>query len=163
MALAASQRYVSDIVAAGPDRETVLLYDEAIAALRAAIKAIAEDDIEARCTAVRGTTEAITTLYLNLDVRRCGEFIDSLADLYGRILAHLIAINFYNDDAIAQTVIELLEPLRDSWATPAATPAGMIPACEPTAGSAHAPISAGTPTPATTVAPRRPAEARSPS
>ena len=159
MALAASQRYVSDIVAAGPDRETVLLYDEAIAALRAAIKAIAEDDIEARCTAVRGTTEVITTLYLNLDVRRCGEFIDSLADLYGRILAHLIGINFYNDDAIAQTVIELLEPLRDSWATPA----GMIPAYEPTAGSAHAPISAGTPMPATTVAPRRPAEARSPS
>ncbi len=159
MALAASQRYVSDIVAAGPDRETVLLYDEAIGALRAAIKAIAEDDIEARCAAVRRATEMIATLYLNLDVRRCGEFIDGLADLYGRILAHLIGINFYNDDAIAQTVIELLEPLRDSWATSA----GMIPAYEPTAGPAHAPISAGTSTPATTVAPRRPAEARSPS
>ena len=155
MAFAASQRYVNDTVAAGPDRETVRLYDEAIAMLRAAIKAIAEDDIEARCTAVRGTTEAITTLYLNLDVRRCGEFIDSLADLYGRILAHLIAINFHNDEAIAQTVIDLLEPLRDSWATPE----GMIPACEPAAGSAHTPIT----TPATTVAPRRPAEARSPS
>ncbi len=159
MALAASQRYVSDIVAAGPDRETVLLYDEAIGALRAAIKAIAEDDIEARCAAVRRTTEVITTLYLNLDVRRCGEFIDSLADLYGRILVHLIGINFHSDAAIAQTVIELLEPLRDSWATPA----GMISACEPTARPAHAANSAGTPTPATTVAPRRPAEARSPS
>ena len=159
MGLAASQSYVNDIVAAGPDRETVLLYDEAIAALRAAIKAIAEDDIEARCAAVHGTTEVITTLYLNLDVRRCGEFIDSLADLYGRILAHLIGINLYNDDAIAQTVIELLEPLRDSWAAPA----GMIFACEPAARPAHAPNSAGTPTPATTVAPRRPAEARSPS
>ena len=159
MALAASQKYTSDTVAAGPDRETVLLYDEAIAALRAAIKAIAEDDIEARCAAVRGTTEAITTLYLNLDVRRCGELVDSLADLYSRILAHLIGINFHNDDAIAQTVIELLESLRDSWATPA----GMIPAGEPTAGPAHAPTSAGTPTPATTAAPRRPAEARSPS
>lgn len=159
MGLAASQSYVSDVVAAGPDRETVLLYDEAIAALRAAIKAIAEDDIEARCAAVHGTTEVITTLYLNLDVRRYGEFIDSLADLYGQILAHLIGINFYNDDAIAQTVIELLEPLRDSWATSA----GMISACEPTARPAHAPNSVGTPTPATTVAPRRPAEARSPS
>lgn len=159
MALAASQRYLSDIVAAGPDRETVLLYDEAIGALRAAIKAIAEDDIEARCAAVRRATEMITTLYLNLDVRRCGEFIDSLADLYGRILAHLIGINFYNDDAIAQTVIELLEPLRDSWATPA----GMISACELTARPAHPAISAGTPMPTATVAPRRPAEARSPS
>jgi len=149
---------VSDIVAAGPDRETVLLYDQAIAALRAAIKAIAEDDIEARCAAVRKTTEVITTLYLNLDVRRCGEFIDNLADLYGRILAHLIGINLYSDDAIAQTVIELLEPLRDSWATPA----GMISACEPTARRGHEAISAGTPTSATTVAPRRPAEARSP-
>ncbi len=159
MAFAATQRYVNDTVAAGPDRETVLLYDEAIAGLRAAIKAIAEDDIEARCTAVRGTTEVITPLYLNLDVRRCGEFIDSLAELYGRILAHLIGINFYNDDAIAQTVIELLEPLRDSWAAPV----GMIPASEPTTGSPRAPISAGTPTPTTTVATRRPAEARSPS
>ncbi len=159
MALAASQRYLSDIVAAGPDRETVLLYDEAIGALRAAIKAIAEDDIEARCAAVRRATEMITTLYLNLDVRRCGEFIDGLADLYGRILAHLIGINFYNDDAIAQTVIELLEPLRDSWATSA----GMISACEPTARRAHPALGAGTPMPAATVAPRRPAEPRSPS
>ncbi len=159
MALAASQRYVSDIVAAGPDRETVLLYDEALAALRAAIKAIAEDDNEARCAEVHRATEMITTLYLHLDVRRCGEFIDGLADLYGRILAHLIGINFHNDDAVAQTVIELLEPLRDSWATPA----GMISACEPTARPAHAANPAGTPMPATTVAPRRPAEARSPS
>jgi flagellar biosynthetic protein FliS len=148
-----------EIAPVGPDRETVLLYGEAIAALGDAIAAIEEDNVEARCAAVCAATEVITTLYLNLDVRRCGEFIDSLADLYGRILAHLIGINLYSDDTIAQTVIELLEPLRDSWATPA----GMIPACEPTAGSAHAPISAGTPMPATTVAPRRPAEARSPS
>ncbi len=150
---------MSEIAAAGPDRETVMLYDEAIAALGEAIAAIATDDIEARCTAICAATEVITTLYLNLDIRRCGESAEDLAGLYGHILRRLIGVILYNDPGIAREVIELLEPLRDSWTTPA----GMIPACESTAGSVHAPISAGTPTPATTVAPRRPAEARSPS
>ncbi len=150
---------MSEIAVTGADRETVLLYDEAIGALREAMTAIAEDDIEARCAAVCTTTESITTLYLNLDIRRCGDYIDSLADIYGRILAHLIGINLHNDSTIAQDVIELLEPLRDSWATPE----GMISACESAVLPVRAANGAGTGTPGTAVAPGRPTEARSPS
>jgi flagellar protein FliS len=118
---------MSEIAAAGPDRETVMLYDEAIAALGEAIAAIAADDIEARCTAICAATEAITTLYLNLDIRRCGETADDLADLYGHVLGRLIGVNLYNDPEIAREVIELLEPLRHSWTAPN----GMITASAP--------------------------------
>jgi flagellar biosynthetic protein FliS len=150
---------MSDIAMAGPDRETVLLYDQAIAALCEAITAITEDDIEGRCTAVCAATESITTLYLKLDVRRCGESIDSLANLYGRILAHLIGINFYNDPAIAQKVIELLEPLRDSWSIPG----GMISACETAARPVRTADGSGAGALEATIATRQSAVARSPS
>lgn len=124
MALAASQRYMSDGGAAHPDRETVLLYDQAIAALGDAITAIAKDDIEGRCAAVCAATEAVTMLYLNLDVRRFGELADDLASVYGHILDALVGINLYNDPGIARDAIELIESLRD----PETTTGGMISA-----------------------------------
>ena len=146
-----------DIARAGPDREAALLYDEAVTALSQAITAITEDDIEARCAAVRAATESITTLYLNLDVRRWGESIEGLAETYDRILAHLIGVNFYNDSAIARQALELLEPLRDPWAISG----GMVSAWRSIA--TQAPTANGARTCGTTAAARRPAAARSPS
>ena len=156
MTLAASQRYKSEIAAAGPDRETVMLYDEAIAALGAVIAAISADDIEARCTAICTATEVITTLHLNLDFRRCGESADDLAGLYGHILGRLIGVNLYNDPGIAREVIELLEPLRHSWTGPN----GMITASAPLRRSARAANGGAAQTTGTTPAPGALAEAR---
>jgi flagellar biosynthetic protein FliS len=115
---------MSDIATGAPDRETVLLYDAAIAALGEAIAAIAEDDIESRCAAVWVATEVITTLYLKLDIGRCGESADDLAGLYGHILGRAIGIILYNDPSTARDLIELLESLRD----PRTTPNGIITA-----------------------------------
>ncbi len=148
---------MSDIARAGPDCEMALLHDEAVTALCQAITAITEDDIEARCAAVRAATESITTLYLNLDVRRWGESIGGLAETYDRILAHLIGINLYNDRAIARQAIELLEPLRDPWTLSG----GMDSACRSIA--TQAPTANGARICETTAAARQPAAARSPS
>ncbi len=157
MALAASHRYMSEIAAAGPDRETVMLYDEAIAALDEAIAAIATDDFEVRCTAICAATEVITTLYLNPDIRRCGESAEDLAGLYGHILRRLIGVILYNDPGIAREVIELLEPLRHSWMGPN----GMITASAPGRRPARAANNGGTTqTSGTTLAPRALAAAR---
>ncbi len=125
MALAASQRYLSDVATLHPDRDTVLLYDTAIAALEAAIEAIDRDDIEGRCRGVYAATETVTSLYLNLDIRRFGEYVDDLADLYGHILGCLVGINFYNDPKIAGDAIELLHALKEQRS--AAT--GTLSAC----------------------------------
>ncbi len=138
MALAASQRYLSDFAALRPDRDTVLLYDAAIAALEAAIEAIDRDDIEGRCRGVYTATETVTSLYLNLDIRRFGEYADDLTDLYGHILGCLVGINFYNDPKIAGDAIELLHSLREQRSAAF----GMLSACLPAITST--PVTNGT-------------------
>ena len=115
MALAASRKYLDDLATTGPDPETAALYERAIAALGEAIEAIGQDDIEARCSAVWKATEAVTTLYLNLDIENGGDMTDDLAALYGRVLSHLINVNLYNDSTMAQAAIDLLESLCEPW------------------------------------------------
>lgn len=115
MALAASERYMDEVAATSPSRAAVVLYDEAIAALKAAIASIGGDNVEGRSAAIGTATEAVTTLYLNLDVKRSGEIADNLANLYGYVLGRLMRINLYSDPGIAEELIGLLEPLRDSW------------------------------------------------
>ncbi len=115
MALAASERYMDEVAATSPNRAAVVLYNEAIAALKAAIASIGGDNVEGRSAAVGSATEAVTTLYLNLDVKRSGEIADNLANLYGHVLGRLMRINLYNDPGIAEELIGLHEPLRDSW------------------------------------------------
>ncbi len=113
MAMAASYRHMSDLAQARPDRNSVKLYGVAIAALEAAIEAIDRDDIEGRCRSVYTATEAVTSLYLNLDVKRFGELADDLAELYGHILGCLVGINYYNDVRTAGEAIELLHTLNE--------------------------------------------------
>ncbi len=138
MALAASYRYMSDFAQAHPDRDSVMLYDAAIGALEATVEAIERDDIEGRCHGVYSATEAVTSLYLNLDVKRFGELADDLADLYGHILGCLVGINFYNDVRIANDAIELLHALKEQR-----SPAnGMESACFP--ASVSPPVTDGT-------------------
>ena len=133
MALAASYRYMSDFAQARPDRDSVMLYDAAIAALEAAVEAIDRDDIEGRCRGVYAATEAITSLYLNLDIRRFGEYADDLADLYGHILGCLVGVNFYNDRRIARDAIEPLHALKEQRSAEI----GMVSACFPASVSTH--------------------------
>ncbi len=113
MAQAASYRHMSDFTPARPDHDTITLYEAAISALGDAVEAIRRDEIEGRCRAVYRATDAVTTLYLRLDVKRFGEITDDLADLYGHILGCLVGINFYNDPRTAQDAIELLHSMKD--------------------------------------------------
>ena len=133
MALAASYRYMSDFAPTRPDRDTVMLYDAATSALDDAITAIDRDEIEGRCRAVYRATDAVTTLYLRLDVKCFGELADDLADLYGHLLGCLVGINFYNDPKIARDAIELLHALKEQRS--AAN--GMVSACIPASVSTH--------------------------
>jgi flagellar secretion chaperone FliS len=126
MAFAATHAFQDDPARARPDRATTLLYDEAIGAMCDAIAAIAMDNVEARCRAIQKATQMVTTLYLHVDVKRDGETTDGLAKIYSHILGLLLRINLYNDPKIATRVIDLIEPLRESWANLDA----VIAACE---------------------------------
>lgn len=115
MPLTATDAFRSEVTRARPTRVVVMLYDEAIASLNAAIEAMAQNQIEERCNRVNVVTEIIGTLHMSLDMESGGEIADQLGRLYRFILAQLIRINIQSDAEGAAKMVELLKPLRAAW------------------------------------------------
>jgi flagellar protein FliS len=106
---------IEEIGEAFPSRLIVILYDEAINGLVAAMDAISRGDIEARFNATTRTVEIVSELYVSLDMENGGEIAETLAAIYGHIIAQMPTLNFTNDVMIADQLINLLRPIRDSW------------------------------------------------
>lgn len=100
---------------AEPARRIVMLYDEAIAAIRIAGMAATSGDIESRCNAVTAAMEIVGFLYTTLDGEQGGEVAANLGAIYAHVLAQLPRVNVYNDVETAEHLAAMLEPLRDSW------------------------------------------------
>lgn len=115
MPLTATEAFRSEVTRARPTRVVVMLYDEAIASLEAAIAAMQQNAIEERCNRVNVVTEIVATLHMSLDMENGGEIAEQLGRLYRLILAQLIRINIQSDAAGATKIIDLLTPLRDAW------------------------------------------------
>lgn len=106
---------IEEISEAYPSHLIVILYDEAIASLVAAMDAISRGDIEARFNATSRAADVISELYVSLDMEHGGEIAATLAAIYSHILTQLPQINFSNDVMLAEQLIKLLRPIRDSW------------------------------------------------
>jgi flagellar protein FliS len=106
---------LEDMLAATPSRMVIMLYDEAIGALRTSVMAIAAGDIECRCNCVTAVLEIVGHLYLCLDERQGGDVARNLGSIYGHIISRMPMVNLYNDAEVAEEAIGLLEMLRDSW------------------------------------------------
>lgn len=106
---------IKEIGEAFPSRLIVILYDEAINCIVAAMDAISRGDIEARFNATKRATEVISELYVSLDMENGGEIAETLASIYGHVIAQMPMLNFTNDVMIADQLINLLRPIRDSW------------------------------------------------
>lgn len=115
MPLTATAAFRSEVTRARPTRVVVMLYDEAIISLTAAIEAMEQNEIEERCNRVNVVTEIIATLHLSLDLESGGEIADQLGALYRFILGQLIRVNIHSDAAGTAKIIDLLTPLRDAW------------------------------------------------
>lgn len=115
MPLTATDAFRSELTRARPTEIVVMLYNEAILSLTAAIKAMQKNDIEERCNRVNVVTEIIGTLHMSLDMENGGEISDQLGHLYRFVLAQLIRINISSDAEGAAKIIDLLKPLRDAW------------------------------------------------
>ena len=103
------------LIEAEPARRIVMLYDEAIAAIRIAGMAATSGDIEGRCNAVTAALEIVGFLYMSLDTEQGGEVAANLGAIYAHVLAQLPRVNIYNDIETAERMVTMLEPLRDSW------------------------------------------------
>ena len=115
MPLTATDAFRSEVTRARPTEVVVMLYNEAILSLSAAIKAMQQNDIEERCNRVNVVTEIIGTLHMSLDLEQGGDIADQLGQLYRFILAQLIRVNIHSDAESAAKIIDMLLPLRDAW------------------------------------------------
>lgn len=115
MPLTATDTFRSEVARARPTRVVVMLYDQAIASLAAAIEAMEQNEIEERCNCVNVVTEIVATLHMSLDMENGGEIAERLGSLYRFILGQLIRVNIHSDAAGATSIIELLTPLREAW------------------------------------------------
>ncbi len=115
MPLEATEAFRSEVARARPTRLVVMLYDEAITGLVAAINAIRDNDIEERCNRINVVTELVATLHLSLDMEKGGDVAEQLGSIYRFILGQLIRINISSDAEKAAQIIDVLKPLRDAW------------------------------------------------
>jgi flagellar protein FliS len=106
---------IEELLDASPSRLIVMLYDEVLARLEAAVAAVEHGDIEARCVSVNKAIEIICHLCVTLDSEQGGEIAEKLGNLYRFLLARLPAVNVLNDAEPARAAIRLLTPVRNSW------------------------------------------------
>lgn len=127
------------VMNASPAKLIAMLYDKAILSLKKAIAAIEAGEIEARWKANAKATEIISHMWSTLDLEKGGEIAKNLEGLFSFMMSRLAEVDFKNDPAPALEVIELLEPLRQSWhrvargdtegaAVAAGTPGNAVPA-----------------------------------
>ena len=103
------------ILTASPARLVVMLYEAAITSLNKAIKAIGEGDIKGRWAANKHAIDIIEQLLVTLDTERGGEIAANLERLYPFMIRHLVNVDLHNDPVPAREVVELLEPMHESW------------------------------------------------
>lgn len=113
---AARHYFEKQILNSTPAERIVLLYDGAIRALNDAKKAITDKRIQDRCNAAQKAKEIIAHLADTLDMNKGGDIARNLDRLYKHMLVRLLDIDFKNDIAAADEVINNLRPLRESWA-----------------------------------------------
>ncbi|MEQ8639563.1 MAG: flagellar protein FliS [Alphaproteobacteria bacterium] len=96
---------------------TVQHHLTAIECLDASAKAIADGDVAARCAAVEGAMDAVSTLYMMLDRENGGQLADSLAQIYAFTMSRMAFINIENNSALAGSLVTILKPLGQAWYT----------------------------------------------
>jgi flagellar secretion chaperone FliS len=102
---------------ASPALLVAMLIEKAIVSLKEAIRAIESRDVQARWKANNRASEIINHLWLTLDTKAGGEIAQNLDQLYRFMMSHLVKVDMKNDPKPAAEVIELLEPLLESWRT----------------------------------------------
>ena len=102
---------------ASPAKMVFMLYEKVLSRLQEAQNAIERKDIQARCDANSNAQELIAHLSNTLDMDQGGEIAATLERLFSHCLIRLMDVDRHNDPEAAQEVIQLLKPIRDSWAT----------------------------------------------
>ncbi len=112
-----TQDTLAELAETAPSKIVVMVFDEAIASLRAAAKAAEQGDIMARLNATTMAAELVSQLRMGLDLENGGEIAINLDSLYSFIVGRLPMIHLNNDAMLAHSLADLLVPLHQSWVT----------------------------------------------
>ena len=116
------RRYQSEAVTtASPSRLVVMLYDRLVKDLYAAHAAIGSADIPAAHNELVHAQMVVDELTGSLDVERWQE-ARHLASLYEYLRYTLVRANLSKSQSYIGDCLEVVEPLRDAFATAALTP-----------------------------------------
>jgi len=105
------------ILAATPLELVVILYDEAISAVRAARSHLAAGNIRQRSRSVSRAVGILIELSRSLNFDAGGELSTRLAGIYGFMRDTLLEANFRQTDDGLATTEGLLVSLREAWST----------------------------------------------
>lgn len=104
------------VVAASPHKLIVMLFDGAIASLKAATGHMAARQYEQKGAAISKTIQIIEEgLRASLDKKKGGEIAASLDGLYVYIVHRLVQANLRNDPAMIAEALGLLADLKGAW------------------------------------------------
>ncbi len=110
-----SKYLTQEVMTASPTKLVSMLYDKDTLSLKEAIAAIEAGEVETRWRANARAMEILSHMWSTLDVEKGGEIAQNLESLFSFMLSRLPEVDFQNDPEPAREVIELLEPLRESW------------------------------------------------
>jgi flagellar secretion chaperone FliS len=106
------------VLAASPNKLTIMLYEGAITACRSAIVFMQKKDIQHKGEMLSKAIMIIESgLRLSLDKKAGGEIAESLDSLYAYMSYRLMLSNIRNEPEIINEVIKLLTELKDAWET----------------------------------------------
>jgi flagellar protein FliS len=92
-----------------------ILFDEALAELRAAARAIARADLDARSRHLTRAATIVAALDYSLDHERGGDVANSLAQVYAFARARIARAARRNDPAEAEAAAEALSEIAAAW------------------------------------------------
>jgi flagellar protein FliS len=108
----------TSVEAASPHKLILMLYDGALLALRTAKFAMEQKDIPKKGSSISKAIDIITNgLKVSLDLNNGGDLAARLDALYEYMTDRLLYANLHNSVAALDEVADLLQGLRDAWAT----------------------------------------------
>jgi flagellar protein FliS len=110
------------VTSRSPLELVVMLYDGAIGALRTAREAMIRCDLVGKRDGMKKALEIVQHLQSSLNMEDGGAVAEQLDALYGHVIERVLDANVQGEPASLQEAIDLLVPVRDAWATIAATP-----------------------------------------
>jgi flagellar protein FliS len=115
------------VTSRSPLELVVMLYDGAIGALRLAREAMERRDLIGKRDGMKKALEIVQHLQSSLNMEEGGPVAEQLDALYGHVIERVLDANVQGDPSSLDEAITLLVPVRDAWATIAATPADTAP------------------------------------